>query len=249
MIAGLYDIFAHWHKEGTCWLVSDTHFGDEELAAAGLNPLRSDPDAYVRLINSKCGKNDCLVHLGDVGDIEQIRKLKARHKVLIMGNHDSGASKYKRRRFQEICDADKYTRAECIAAMKEKYPGHDIYVSEWTQSQFHSPFEYYIAFIDNKLFDEVYTGPVIIGEKLMLSHEPIHGLDYMMNIHGHVHDPKAKDNAHHLNICPDATGNFEPVNFNRLMKSGFMSKIGTLHRSTIDNATARARKRGKKNGK
>lgn len=249
MIQGLYDIFKEWHINGACWLVSDTHFRDEELAAAGLNPLRSDSDAYVKLINSKCGKNDCLVHLGDVGNLDDIRKLRARYKVLIMGNHDSGASNYKHQIFKEVFDASKYTRAEIIKIMKEKYPLHEIYVPECSYSQFHSPFQYYVAFADNKLFDEVYEGPIIISEKLILSHEPIHGLDHMMNIHGHVHDPKAKDNAHHLNICPDSTGNFEPINFNKLMKSGFMSKIGTLHRSTIDNATARAKKRGKKNGK
>ena len=30
-IAGLYKIFDHWHKEGAVWIISDTHFGDEEL--------------------------------------------------------------------------------------------------------------------------------------------------------------------------------------------------------------------------
>ena len=33
MIQGLYDIFSHWHAQGTVWLYSDPHFGDKELAA------------------------------------------------------------------------------------------------------------------------------------------------------------------------------------------------------------------------
>lgn len=28
MIAGLYDCFDHWHKEGTLFIYSDPHFGD-----------------------------------------------------------------------------------------------------------------------------------------------------------------------------------------------------------------------------
>lgn len=248
MIQGLYDIFNHWHEKGTCWLISDTHFGDKELAAAGLNPLRNDPDAYIKLINSKCGKNDTLIHLGDVGDLTNIHKLKARYKVLIMGNHDAGKTNYKRVIEYGKFDNFKYTKEEALAEMKKRYPNCK-YTIEMGYNLRHAPFTFWYVGADNCLFDEVYEGPITISEKLILSHEPILGLDYMMNLHGHIHDPRARDNAHHLNICPDATGNFEPINFNRLMKSGFLSKVETLHRTTIDNATTRARKRGKKNGK
>ena len=193
MIAGLYDIFEHWHKTGTCWLISDTHFNDEELYVGTKRIERADADDYVKLINSKVGRKDVLIHLGDVGDLEVMKKVRG-YKVLIMGNHDTGATKYK------------------------------------------------------EVFDEVYTGPVQIGEKLVLSHEPLE-CGWAFNIHGHVHSFTHRDDARHMCICPEVTRQFEPVNFNQLMKSGFMSKIETQHRKTINTATKRAKKRGKKLGK
>ena len=242
MIQGLYDIFKHWHTTGTVWLISDTHFDDKELYIGTKHIMRANSEDYVKLINSKVGKNDTLIHLGDVGNIEVVKKLKG-YKVLICGNHDAGASNYKREIFKEIFDANEYDKKQVIDIMKEKYPNCKIEISNksWLRNQ-----EVYFCIADNNLFNEIYTGPVIIGEKLILSHEPIHGLGFMMNIHVHVHDPKAKDNASHFNICPDATGIFEPINFNQLMKSGFMSKIESIHRQTIDRATENRRKRDKK---
>ena len=243
MIAGLYDIFNHWHEQGTCWLISDTHFNDQELYVGTQHVIRANSEDYVKLINSKVGKNDTLIHLGDVGHLDAVRRLRGR-KILVMGNHDAGASNYKRKIYEEIFDSDVYDRKQVIKIMKEKYPNCRIRVSDEPFYSFKAPFTFYAAAADNGLFDEVYTGPLFIGERLLLSHEPIHGIDSVMNIHGHVHDPKAKDNATHLNICPDATGNFEPINFNRLMKTGFMSRIEGLHRKTINRATER--KKGKK---
>lgn len=192
MIAGLYDIFEHWHKTGTCWLISDTHFNDEELYVGTKRVEHADADEYVKLINSKVGRKDTLIHLGDVGDLEVMKKVRG-YKVLIMGNHDTGVTKYK------------------------------------------------------EVFDEVYTGPVQIGEKLILSHEPLE-CDWAFNIHGHVHSFTHRDDARHMCICPEVTRQFEPINFNQLMKSGFMSKIETQHRKTINTATKRKEKRGKKLG-
>ena len=53
-------------------------------------------DKLVNRINSKVSKNDTLVLLGDVGDLSFVKKLKAGYKVLILGNHERGASNYKR---------------------------------------------------------------------------------------------------------------------------------------------------------
>ena len=189
MIAGLYDIFAHWHKQGTCWLISDTHFNDEELYVGTKKIERADADEYVKLINSKVGRKDVLIHLGDVGDLEVMKKVRG-YKVLIMGNHDTGATKYK------------------------------------------------------EVFDEVYTGPIQIGEKLILSHEPLE-CGWAFNIHGHIHSFTHRNDARHMCICPEVTRQFEPINFNQLMKSGFMSKIETLHRSVINKASKRKKKRNK----
>lgn len=191
MIAGLYDIFAHWHKQGTVWIYSDTHFNDKELGEGVA--ARPSAEEHLKLINSKVGKKDTLILLGDVGDIEIARRLKG-YKILIAGNHDAGMSNYK------------------------------------------------------EVFDEVYAGALIVGEKLILSHEPV-DVPWAFNIHGHVHSGEPMSDNQHFNVCGEARKCYEPVNLNQFMKAGFMAKIQTIHRDTIDKATKRARKRGKKLGK
>lgn len=91
MIAGLYKQFDKWSANGTVWLYSDPHFGDKELAA-GI-PNRPSPEEMVKLINSKVGRKDTLIILGDIGDIEYAKQLRG-YKVLIAGNHDAGLSNY-----------------------------------------------------------------------------------------------------------------------------------------------------------
>ena len=100
----------------------------------------------------------------------------------------------------------------------------------------------------NEAFDEVYSGPLMIGEKLLLSHEPV-DIPWAFNIHGHIHDPKHKNDEHHFNVCSDAIG-YKPINMNQLMaKSGILSKTESIHRQTIDQENKRKKKRrGKKIG-
>jgi calcineurin-like phosphoesterase family protein len=57
----------------------------------------------------------------------------------------------------------------------------------------------------------------MIGEKLILSHEPLPMMPWVFNIHGHVHDRRHKNDDRHLNVCSDAI-NYSPVNLNKLMK-------------------------------
>jgi calcineurin-like phosphoesterase family protein len=190
-IPGMYDLFNEkWCKQ-TIWLVSDTHFGDEELRA-GL-PNRPSDEELVKIINSKVGKKDTLIHLGDVGDIEYMKKIRG-YKILICGNHDAGRTNYE------------------------------------------------------GVFDEVYTGPLMVGEKLLLSHEPV-DVDWAFNIHGHDHTGTGRKN--HLNCCIDASMNqfgipFEPINLNQITKTGLTSKVESIHRQTIDKATKQSKKRGRK---
>ena len=97
--------------------------------------------------------------------------------------------------------------------------------------------------IYEEVFDEVYSGPLMIGEKILLSHEPV-DIPWAMNIHGHDHAGK-KLGSGHLNVCADVI-DYDPLNFNQLLKYGLASKVEDIHRQTIDIATKRARKRGKK---
>ena len=92
-----------------------------------------------------------------------------------------------------------------------------------------------------EIFDEVYTGALIIGEKLLLSHEPIDA-KWIFNLHGHNHTG-AKTDKYHLNVCADVI-DYTPINFNQFLKSGALSKIQTIRRTVIDKATERKRKRG-----
>lgn len=244
MIAGLYKIFNHWHEEGTVWIYSDPHFGDDELTTK--IPNRPTATEIVQHINAKCGRKDTLICLGDVGDVRYVRKLRAKRKVLIMGNHDAGRSNYERQVVTELFAKLLYTEEQALECMKTMYPNCRYTIDEGYS--FHSPFEFWKVSADNMLFDEVYEGPLMIAEKLILSHEPV-DIPWAFNIHGHVHNFRHKNDKHHFNVCSDAI-DYTPINFNQWMKSGYLSKVETIHRTTIDSATARARKRGgKKMGK
>ena len=241
MIPGLYEIFNERWCHQTVWVSSDWHFGDQELRAG--KPDRISDEELVKLLNSKCGRKDTLICLGDVGDPGYVRKLRAGYKILIAGNHDAGMENYKRKIITQKFDKEIYQKDEALLEMKRLYPNCKYDIEEGYD--FHSPFEYWKVCADNGLFDEVYSGALIIGEKLILSHEPIKQ-DWALNLHGHDHQ-HAESDIYHKNVCIDVAG-AEPLNLNRFMKSGPASKIQSVHRQTIDGATVRARKRGYKLG-
>ena len=87
-------------------------------------------------------------------------------------------------------------------------------------------------------FDEVYTGPLFVAEKLVLSHEPIHGLDWCMNVHGHDHAKGHHGDAHHVNLAANVCG-WKPMNLGREIQHGLLAKQCGIHRMTIDAATDR----------
>ena len=190
MIESLYAPFQKWTETGTLWIYSDPHFSDPEMVHLRKNYIGDDEQ--IARINSKVGRKDTIIFLGDIGDEEKIRKIRG-YKVLIMGNHDKGATKYE------------------------------------------------------ELFDEVYSGPLFIGEKLLLSHEPI-ALPFAYNIHGHDHSNWDVGMKHHLNVCAEHI-EYTPVNLTRLLKRGLLSKVETIHRATIDGATSRKKAREAKYGK
>ena len=238
MLPGIYDAFQHWGEQ-TVWIYSDPHFSDEDLEYGIKN--RPSDEEQIRRINAKAGRKDTLIILGDVGNIECVRKLRAGRKVLICGNHDLGATRYKREVVKRIFDQDIHPLVqEIYDIMNAEYPGwHIRVVEDW---EFHAPFKRWIAYADNMLFDEVYEGALIVGEKLILSHEPVE-IPWLYNIHGHDHAGKKRKN--HLNVCSDVIG-YEPINLTQKLKSGLMSAITTIHRATIDSATERKAKRGGK---
>lgn len=239
MLPGLYDIFQErWGQSQSCYIYSDPHFSDEDLEYSIKN--RPSDEEQIRRINAKAGRKDTLIILGDIGNIECVRKLRAGRKVLICGNHDVGSSKYKREIKTLIFDQDKYSREEVRDLMLKEYPGYGISIEEsW---EFHAPFKRWVVKIDNRLFDEVYEGALIVGEKLILSHEPIAGLSWAMNLHGHVHDKRAKTDTYHINCCSDVIG-YEPINLTQKLKQGIAAQVASIHRQTINKATERKARR------
>ena len=237
MLPGIYDAFQHWGEQ-TVWIYSDPHFSDEDLEYGIKN--RPSDDEQIRRINAKAGRKDTLIILGDVGNIECVRKLRAGRKILICGNHDLGATRYKREIVKKIYDADIWNQDSAIADMRAKYPGWKVWCVE--DYEFHAPFCRWNIYADNGLFDEVYEGALIVGEKLILSHEPVE-IPWLYNVHGHDHAGRKRKN--HLNVCSDVIG-YEPINLTQKLKSGLMSAITTIHRATIDSATERKAKRGGK---
>ena len=182
MIKGLYNAFAErWYHGGSVWFYSDPHFGDEEMKYLRKNYISDDEQ--VKRINSKLGKNDTIIFLGDIGDTSFIKKIKG-YKVLVMGNHDAGRSNYE-------------------------------------------PF-----------FNEIYEGILIIGPKIVLSHEPI-DMRFCFNIHGHDHSGLYKS-ANHLNVCAELI-DYTPINLTKLIKEGRFKDIEDIHRVTIDKQAVKSK--------
>lgn len=202
MYKGLYEIFKHWFHGGQVWFYSDPHFSDEEMVYLRKNYIGDEEQ--VRRINSKIGKCDTIIFLGDIGDTSWIQKIRG-YKVLIKGNHDSGTSNY--------------VRQKCWRSDNPHY--------------------------DNHLFDEVYDGILTISDKIILSHEPIHLSEgCMLNIHGHDHSGCDCQDGLHLNVCAEHI-NYTPISLKSIIESGRLGKIESIHRSTIDEATARKKRRSK----
>ena len=232
-LPGIYDMFAQKWDGQTVWIYSDPHFSDMDLECGIKN--RPSDDEQIRRINAKCGRKDTLIILGDVGNIDCVRRLRAAYKVLIMGNHDSGATNYKRQIITQQFFKKLYTKQQAMDLVKSMFPNCKYTIDEGDELVWEIS-------ADNMLFDEVYEGALIIGEKLILSHEPV-DIPWLYNIHGHDHAGAKRLN--HMNVCSDVIG-YEPINFNQFLKAGHMSKIQTIHRETIDKATDRKKKRGGK---
>ena len=250
MTKHLYDLFRHWGTNIYC--ISDPHFGDlESYKLRGLLNVPDDlvfakeqgdskpydlyieerlnvlDEMQIKNINAKAGKNATLIILGDVGNIECVKKLKAKYKILIMGNHDKGASNYKKEVYHDTKFIDEFP----LDFIPED---HGYQVVDPTPVG-----NLYDKVTTNNLFDEVYEGPLMINDRVILSHEPIFPtISFMFNIHGHVHNKNYRGDEHHLNVCAEAVDYF-PINLLKFIKDGSISHIQNIHRVTINDATKR----------
>lgn len=218
IIDNFYDPFKSWYKGGNIWLYSDPHFNDPEMKNLRKNYIGDDEQ--VKRINSKVGKKDTIIFLGDIGDLSYISKIRG-YKILIAGNHDTGLSNFKRLITWKTINDDGTVQ---IIPEEERQ-----YIKSREEMELLG-----IKIEDNHLFDEVYSGPVFISDKILLSHEPILNYFCAFNIHGHDHSNSLNDNFH-LNLCAELI-NYTPVALNKIIESGAMRYVKNIHRETIDNA-------------
>lgn len=189
MIPTLYDKFKPWSANGSIYIISDTHFEDTDCKLMDSNWV--SPQEHIDNIKKYVHKNDTLIHLGDVGNPEWLNQIKA-YKVLIMGNHDQSATKFK------------------------------------------------------SYFDEIYTGPLFIAEKILLSHEPIINGSTWFNIHGHDHNKLSytewqtnqsfAESWNELNLAANVV-DYQVYNLGNGIKNGLLSYVDGIHRLTIDKAS------------
>lgn len=186
MIDTLYDKFKPWSAKGSVYIISDTHFEDEDCKLMDVNWI--EPQEHINIIKKTVHKCDTLIHLGDVGNPKWLEQIKA-YKVLVMGNHDQSATKFK------------------------------------------------------SYFNEVYTGPLFIAEKILLSHEPIINGAMWFNIHGHDHNIKSWRNNdsfaeswNELNLASNVV-DYKVYNLGKSIKNGLLSYVDGMHRLTIDKAS------------
>ncbi|MBO4531740.1 MAG: hypothetical protein J5767_14005 [Paludibacteraceae bacterium] len=154
-----------------------------------MDPNWITSEEQLEIINKMVFKSDTFVCLGDVGNPKYVPMIKARKKILLLGNHDARGA----------------------------YKG---------------------------LFDEIYAGPLFISDKILLSHEPVYGLPWCLNIHGHDHNGMEayREGCKHINLAANVCG-YTPINLGKIIKDGILSDIDSIHRQTIDRAVEKKQKR------
>ena len=241
MIDSLYSTFQEWTRNGSVWILSDPHFGDSDCQL--MDPNWISPEEQIRRINEKCGKNDTFICLGDVGDIEYIKKLNARHKILIKGNHDKGDSYYLRNLtfFEKTVSTEEdleYAK-ELIKNNRFNKNSRTMNTS-WTHTRTNGEVIQHLRVqMDNSLFDEVYSGPLFISDKIVLSHSPLNFGDEsscFFNIHGHEHNLVYRQN--HLNVAANVIG-YCPLNLGEIIKSGMLANIDNINKFVTAKAVER----------
>ena len=85
-------------------------------------------------------------------------------------------------------------------------------------------------------FDEIYTGPLFIAEKILLSHEFIYGGNWWFNIHGHDHNKENKFSCNDINLASNVV-DFSVFDLGTAIKGGMLKSTDGIHRYTIDKAS------------
>lgn len=243
----LYERFSNWTRcYDNIWIYSDPHFNDTDCLLMDKN--WPTPEEQVKKINSKVKKNDLLILLGDVGDVSYVSKINGT-KILIKGNHDAGTDNYKRKcdlralgTVDELEWNNHETRKQLLRSLRESI----LFTSAEVHLDSDGVERVYVEY-DNKLFDEIYEGPLFINKKILLSHEPI-DIPFGYNIHGHDHTKGSQlqfitGQCASINVCSNVN-NFEPQRLDKLIE-GY--KVTDIHRLTIDHAKQKKENRTNSN--
>ena len=77
-----------------------------------------------------------------------------------------------------------------------------------------------------------------------VAEEPVYGLPWCLNIHGHDHNNMEpyKEGCKNINLAANVCG-YTPINLGKIIKEGVLADVPSIHRMTID----RQVERGKKN--
>ena len=84
-------------------------------------------------------------------------------------------------------------------------------------------------------FDEIYDGPVFLCEHLLLSHEPVYGLSWCLNLHGHLHShvPHPREEENHVNLAANVWG-YEPALLAEFLDRMVKTEYETVHLALKD---------------
>jgi len=138
MIKTLYKKFQTWSEKGSVYIISDTHFDDVDMnfrwdlindypypvlnESNEIDIARYISSYLVYCLNKICHKNDTLIILGDIGNIEWVDKLRVGYKVILTGNHDKGKSIYEQY-FDEVYDGPLFISRNLVLSHEPLPPG------------------------------------------------------------------------------------------------------------------------------
>lgn len=119
------------------YYTADTHFNHKNIIKYSIRPFKSVEEMNTTMIknwNNMIKSNDTVYHLGDVGfgDISQILNKLNGKIILIKGNHEGPALKYKNR-FERIYDLHEIRIGDNISLIMCHYA-----LRVWNKSHFNS---------------------------------------------------------------------------------------------------------------
>lgn len=170
------------------WVISDTHFGHQNIIRYCNRPFETAKEADEKMIenwNSVVKDGDIVYHLGDVyfGEAGKhaLPKLNGR-KRLIIGNHDNGKDQYLQKYFQKIMVWRMFPE---FGLLLSHIPLHKQSLERWESS------------IDSN------TGRDMTEVAY-----------YLRNVHGHIHD-RESPSEDHFNVSVEKI-NYTPINIEEL---------------------------------